>query len=127
MIFMETDLATLNQTVALFEQQRGRAAQQFFTKLLSDNLLLRRPNGKLMGKVDFLHSLQTPSPFVQHNIEQLEIARLPKVEHRVMVTLLMRTEDYYTAKRNFRHIRFFTQHPTGWRLEFWYVYEDVCA
>jgi hypothetical protein len=126
-LLIESDLATLNQDFAVMEQQRGRAAQHFFTKLLSDKLLLRRANGKVMGKAEFLQSLQMLSPFTQYTIEQLEIAQVPDAQKRVMVTLVMQTEDRYTIVRRFRHIRFFTQHPTGWRLEFWYVYEDVCA
>ena len=127
MVFMEGDLIELNQKIAVLEQQRGRSAQQFFMRLLSDKLLFRRANGKVVGKADFLHSLQAPSPFTQYSLEQVEMAQLADVENRVMVTLLMRTEDQYTATRCFRHIRFFSQHSSGWRLEFWYVYEDVCA
>ena len=105
---MESDLVTLNQTFAVMEQQRGRAAQQFFTKLLSTHLLLRRANGKLMGKAEFLQSLKTPSPFTQYTIEQLQIACVAGAEKRAMVTLVMRTEDHYFTIRNFHHIRFFT-------------------
>lgn len=124
---MEADIVALNQQLAVMEQQRGRTAQQFFTKLLSDKLLLRRANGKVIGKADFLQSLQALSPFTQYNLEQLEIAQLAEVENRVLVTLLMRTEDQYAAARCFRHIRFFTCIAAGWKLESWYIYEDVCA
>lgn len=124
---METDLIGLNQQMAALEQQRGRPAQSLFTKLLSDQLLLRRANGKVIGKADFLQSLCAPSPFTQHSVEQLEIAQLAEVEKRTMVTLLMRTEDRYGAVRCFRHIRYFTRSAIGWRMEFWYVYEDVCG
>lgn len=124
---MESDLVTLNQTFAVMEQRRGRAAQQFFTKLLSTHLLLRRANGKLMGKAEFLQSLKTPSPFTQYTIEQLQIACVAGAEKRAMVTLVMRTEDHYFTIRNFHHIRFFTHTLGGWRLESWYVYEDVWA
>ncbi len=124
---METDLIALNQQIAVLEQLRGHPAQSFFMKLLSDQLLLRRANGKVIGKADFLQSLRAPSPFTQYSVEQLELAQLADVEKRVMVTLLMRTEDQYGAARCFRHIRYFTRTATRWRLEFWYVYEDVCA
>ena len=124
---MEPDLFTLNQTFAVMEQRRGCAAQRFFTKLLSNQLLLRRANGKLMGKAEFLQSLKTPSPFMQYIVEQLEIARVAGAEKHAMITLLMRTEDQYFNMRNFRHLRFFTHTAGGWRLECWYVYEDVCA
>ena len=102
---METDLVALNQQIAVLEQERGRTAQHFFTNLLSDQLLLRRANGKVIGKADFLQSLQAPSPFTQYNIEQLEIAQLAEGAPQAMVTLLMRTEDHYGAARCFRHIR----------------------
>ena len=124
---LEADIVALNQQIAVLEQQRGRTAQQFFTKLLSDQLLLRRANGKVIRRADFLQSLRAPSPFTQYSVEQLEMAQLPEVEKRVMVTLLMRTEDQYGAARCFRHIRYFTRTATRWRMEFWYVYEDVCA
>lgn len=126
-MFLETDLVALNQQIAVLEQLRGHTAQHFFTKLLSEQLLLRRANGKVIGKADFLQSLSSPSPFTQYNVEQLEQVQLAEVEHRVMVTLLMRTEDHFGAARCFRHIRFFTHTTTRWRLEFWYIYEDVCA
>lgn len=125
--WMESDLVALNQTFAVMEQRRDRAARHFFTRLLSSHLLLRRANGQMMGKRDFLQSLTLPSPFTQYTLEQLEFAQVPEARQRVMVTLLMRTEDRYSAVRSFRHIRLFTLHPTGWQLEFWYVYEDVCA
>ena len=124
---MTSDLIELNQKIAVLEQQRGSTAQRFFTRLLSDKLLFRRANGKVVGKEGFLHSLQAPSPFTQYSVEQMEIVQLAEVENRVMITLLMRTEDHYAAARCFRHIRFFTQIKAGWRLEFWYVYEDLCA
>ncbi len=124
---LETDLVALNQQLAVMEQTRGHTAQQFFLRLLSDKLLLRRANGKVVGKTDFLQGLAAPSPFTQYNLEQLGVGQRAEVEKRVMVTLLMRTEDCYGAARNFRHIRFFTRSTAGWKLEFWYVYEDVCA
>lgn len=124
---METDLIELNQKIAMLEQQRGHLAQRFFTKLLSDHLIFRRANGKVVGKADFLQSLQAPSPFTQYKLEQLEKARLAKVESRVLVTLLVRTEDQYAAARGFRNIRVFARTTAGWKLEFWYIYEDVCA
>lgn len=126
-MFPETDPVALNQQIALMEQIRGRMAQQFFTKVLSDKLLLRRANGKVIGKADFLKCLLTPSPFTRYDLTELEIAPQPEAENRLLVTLLTRTEDHYGAARNFRHIRFFIHAAAGWKLEFWYVYEDVCA
>jgi hypothetical protein len=126
-MFLETDLVALNQKIAVLEQERGRTTQHFFTKLLSDQLLFRRANGRVIGKADFLQSLSTPSPFTQYKVEQLEQVQLAEVKKRTLVTLLMRTEDRYGAARCFRHIRYFTRSATRWRLEFWYVYEDVCA
>lgn len=126
-MFPETDLVALNQQIAIMEQTRGHAAQQFFAKVLSDKLLLRRANGKVIGKADFLQSLRAPSPFTQYDLAQLEVATRTEAENRLMVTLLARTEDRYGATRNFRHIRFFIHAAVGWKLEFWYVYEDVCA
>ncbi len=126
-MFPETDLVVLNQHIAVMEQARGRTAQQFFTNVLSDKLLLRRANGKVIGKADFLQSLLAPSPFMQYDLAQLEVATQTEAENHLMVTLLARTEDRYGAARNFRHIRFFIHSAAGWKLEFWYVYEDVCA
>ena len=123
----ESDLWQLNQEIAAMEQQRGITAQKFFRKILSDKLIFRRANGKVMGKADFLKTLQTPSPFTEYSIESLEEEPLANIRRQVLVTVMMRTQDQYATVRYFRSIRLFTRTRTGWKLGFWYNYEDLCA
>jgi hypothetical protein len=123
----EPNLWQLNQEIAAMEQQRGVTAQKFFRKILSDKLILRHPNGKVIGKIEFLKTLLSPSLFTDYEIEMLEEIPLLRSRHQVLVTLLVRTQDRYATVRHFRHIRLFTRTRIGWKLEFWYNYEDLCA
>ncbi len=124
---MDSELGQLNQEFAVMQQQGGIEAQRFFTKILADKLVFRRANGKVGGKPEFLKSLHFPNPFIDYRLEYLEEIPLTTTKNRVMVTLLERTCDQYETIRCFHNIRLFMRHKTSWKLEFWYVYEDICA
>ncbi len=120
------DLWQLNQAMAVMEQQRGVTAQKFFRKVLAAKLILRRPNGEVIGKTEFLQTLNLPTLFTDYELEVLEELPVLRTNRQALVTALVRTQDRYASVRHFRHIRLFTCTRTGWKLEFWYICEDIC-
>jgi hypothetical protein len=123
-VSVETALSCLNRKITLLAEERGKEAQQFFKQILSRRFVFRCANGKVIGKADYLKRLAKPSPFTDYSIEYVEES---PAEKRALVTVIVRTQDQYAAVRYFRHIRLFTRTRIGWKLEFWYTYEDLCA
>ncbi len=63
----KNQLAELNASFGAMEQEQGADALKFFNTHLSDRLIFRRANGKVVGKSEpegFLDSLKNPSPFI---------------------------------------------------------------
>jgi hypothetical protein len=112
-------LQKLNQQIA-DEEQRGEEASTFFKTHLSDQLIFRRANGKVVGKGKFLEELKN-NPFLTRVAEMIEVNLL---EDRALVTLIVigtRADD--GSVRYYRNIRLFTRSADHWLLEFWYNFE----
>ena len=116
---IKESLEKLNRQIS-DEEQRGEAASMFFETQLSDQLIFRRANGKVVGKGKFLEELKN-SPFRTRTAEMIEVNLL---EDRALVTLIVvgtRTDD--GSVHYYRNIRSFTRSADGWLLEFWYNFE----
>jgi hypothetical protein len=104
------------------EEQRGEAAIMFFKTHLSDQLIFRRANGKVVGKGKFLEELKN-NPFRSRTGEMIEVNLL---EDRALVTLIVvgtRADD--GSVHYYRNIRLFTRSADNWLLEFWYNFEII--
>ena len=118
---MDTNLQELNVKMAEAEDNK---ASQFFTGLLSANLLFRRANGEVVGKQKFLSDLQDPNrPKLKRRAEEIQITQLSEVENHALVKLIVCTIDEKWVEKRYRNIRLFTCVESGWVLEFWYNYE----
>lgn len=113
-------LTELNLKIAEMEQQRDKAAQKFFHDILSDQLVFRRANGKVVDKTAFSAGLREPDPFVSRQAEDIDISSL---DGRALVVLVVRTTKQDGTKSRYRNIRLFSKQGTEWRLELWYNYE----
>ena len=112
-------LEKLNRQIA-DEEQRGEAASLFFKTHLSDQLIFRRANGKVVGKEKFLEELKN-NPFRTRTAEMIEVNLL---EDRASATLIIvgtRIDD--GSVHYYRNIRLFTRSADEWLLEFWYNFE----
>ena len=116
---IKESLQKLNRQIA-DEEQRGAAASTFFKTHLSDQLIFRRANGKVVDKANFLEGLKN-NPFQTRAAEMIEVNLL---EDRALVTLIVigiRADD--GSVHYYRNIRFFTLSGDQWLLEFWYNFE----
>lgn len=113
------ELIELNIKIGEAEQQRDRRSE-FFENLLSKQLIFRRANGKVVGKKDFLTSLQEPNPFTDR--KSLDIEVTPQGD-RALVTLVVKTKSPKGEEGRYRNIRLFTRTDDEWQLEFWYNYD----
>jgi uncharacterized protein DUF4440 len=116
---MKESLEKLNRQIA-HEEQRGEAASMFLKTCLSDQLIFRRANGKVVGKEKFLEELKN-NPFLTRVAEMIEVNLL---EDRALVTLIVvgtRADD--GSVHYYRNIRLFTRSADQWLLEFWYNFE----
>lgn len=115
-------LVELNQQIAQ-EEQKGETARQFFEKHLSEQLIFRRANGKVVGKAGpegFLEGLKN-NPFKSRAAEDIAVTLL---DDRALVTLIIvgiRADD--DSVHRYRNMRLFTRSANDWLLEFWYNYE----
>jgi hypothetical protein len=116
-------LPQLNRDIADAEQRRD---QKFFAELLSDQLLFRRASGAVVGKTEFPQDLEKPNPFAERVAEQIEVAALPAVPNRALVTLIVQARKEDGATQCFQNIRFFTHTAAGWELDAWYNHEITC-
>ena len=116
------ELETLNKQIAEMEQ-KGVEALAFFNALLSDQLIFRRANGKIVGKWDsegFLANLKN-NPFSSRCPEDISVTLL---DDRALVTLIIvgtRADD--GSVHRYRNIRLFSKQGNDWILELWYNYE----
>lgn len=116
---IKESLEKLNRQIA-DEEQRGEAASTFFNTHLSDQLIFRRANGKVVGKQKFLEELKN-NPFLTRASEMTEVNLL---EDRALVTLIVvgtRRDD--GSVHYYRNIRLFVRDADRWLLEFWYNFE----
>ena len=115
-------LTELNDKIGKMEQQ-GRDAVRFFDALLSDQLIFRRANGKVVGKAGpggFLDGLTEPNPFTSRDAEDIAV-RL--VEDRALVTLIVIATHNDGSVHRYRNIRLFSRSGDNWILELWYNYD----
>jgi hypothetical protein len=116
------DLVGLNRQIGEKEQQ-GVDAKEFFTELLSDDLVFRRASGNVVGKFGrdgFIEGLKD-NPFKSRIAE--DITAHP-VGNRALVTLVVvgtRKDD--GSVHRYRNIRLFSRRGSRWILECWYNYE----
>jgi hypothetical protein len=113
-------LIDLNKEIANMEQQ-GSAATNYFTNLLSDELIFRRASGKVDKKSDFIEKLQVPNPFISRHAEDVVIELIN--DRRALVRLIVTTTKADGSKQRFRNIRSFSRSGEDFILEFWYNYE----
>lgn len=116
------DLIALDARIGEMEQQ-GADAAQFFTDLLSDDLVFRRASGKVVGKSGpegFIEGLKN-NPFKSRVAEDISVH---PVGNRVLVTVVVvgtRNDD--GSVHRYRNIRLFSRQDSRWILECWYNYE----
>jgi hypothetical protein len=105
------------------EQAGDDQALEFFQAHLSDRLIFRRANGKIVGKSEpegFLSSLKK-NPFSSRRPEDTSVTQLGD---RALVTLIVvgtRADD--DSVHRYRNIRLFTRAADKWILDLWYNYE----
>src|SRR6266498_1670832 len=107
-------LAKLNRQIAEHEDQSS-GGREFFEQHLSDQLILRRASGTVVGKKDFLKELKN-NPFVSRVPKQIDITLQGD---RALVTLIVVATEKDASVRRFRNIRLFTRSANQWLLEFW--------
>lgn len=118
---MNTNLQELNLKIAAAENQPDA---QFFTTLLSENLLFRRANGEVVGKGKFLTDLQAPKKTkLTRTAEDIQVTQIPENGQCALVTLIVCTVDEQAVEKRYRNVRLFTRAEAAWVLEFWYNYE----
>lgn len=118
---LENDLITFNEQLVEKEQVGGQEAHAFFETRLSDQLVFRRANGKIVGKAEFLASLNTAGPFSSRRSQSISVTQLGE---RALVTLIVvgrRLDD--RTEHHYQNIRLFSQSGDNWIKEFWYNYE----
>jgi hypothetical protein len=106
------------------EQQRDKKAHNFFLGLLSDQLVFRRANGKVVDKKTFLKSLQDPNPFKKRWTEDIDISSL---DGRALVSLVIRTMSNENKEARYRNVRLFSKQGNEWKLDFWYNFEIISS
>ena len=120
---LKKQLAELNARMGEMEQKQGAASVEFFTALLSDQLIFRRANGKIVGKTgpdSFLDSLQKASPFTSRRSEDISTTLLGD---RALVTLIVVATRLDGSVGRYRNIRLFFRTVDKWVLECWYNYD----
>lgn len=116
-------LVELNNRVAEMEQTQGSEALDFFKIHLSDQLIFRRANGKVVGKSEpegFLDGLKKPGPFTSRRAEDIVVTLL---DDRALVTLVVVGTRADRSVGRYRNIRLFSRSGKDWVMEFWYNYE----
>jgi hypothetical protein len=99
-------LVELNEQLA-YKEQQGDAARSFFEQHLSDQLIFRRANGKVVGKSGpdgFLEGLKS-NPFKSRVPEDISVSLL---DDRALVTLIIAGERKDDGSiHRYRNIRLF--------------------
>lgn len=113
-------LTELNMYMGEMEQQRDNKARRFFSSLLSDQLVFRRANGKVVDKETFLKDLENPNPFTSRRTEDIDISSL---DDHALVSLVIRTMTKEGKQGRYRNVRLFSKQGTDWKLDFWYNFE----
>jgi lipoprotein NlpI len=113
-------LIDLNEEIGNMEQQ-GSVATDYFTNLLSEELIFRRASGKVDNKDKFIEKLQEPSPFTSRHAEDVVIELID--DRHALVNLIVTTKKADGSKQRFRNIRLFSHSGENFILEFWYNYE----
>lgn len=116
-------LINLNEEFGDMEQRRDDVARKFFEDHLSDQLIFRRANGTVIGKVGpegFLENLKKPNPFTSRRSEEISVEPL---DDRALVNLIVVATRNDNSLALFRNIRLFSRSGGRWLLEFWYNYE----
>jgi lipoprotein NlpI len=113
-------LIDLNTEISNMEQQ-GSAATNYFTNLLSDELIFRRASGKVDNKDKFIEKLKEPIPFISRHAEDVVVELID--DTRALVRLIVTTKKADGSKQRFRNIRMFSRSGENFILEFWYNYE----
>lgn len=101
-------------------EQRGEDGKPFLTTRLSDSLIFRRANGKVVGKTEVLAGLGA-NPFKTRTIEEIDAH---VIADRALVTLIVvgtRKDD--GSVHRYRNARFFTRAGGEWLLDAWYNFE----
>jgi hypothetical protein len=94
-------LIALNKEIGNMEQQ-GSAATDYFTNLLSDELIFRRASGKVDNKDKFIKNLQDPSPFTSRHAEDVVVELID--DRRALVRLIVITTKADGSKQRFHPI-----------------------
>ena len=121
---IEKDLTKLNEQIVEVEQAGGAEASVYFGALLSDQLIFRRANGKVVGKAGpegFLEGLKKAGPFSSRRSKDISVTQLGD---RALVTLIVvgtRADD--RSVHSYQNIRLFSRSGDNWTMEFWYNYE----
>lgn len=85
----EHELTELNRSIADLEQQRDAEAIARLDALISPSLIIRRSNGSVVGKAEFMAGLEGPSPFASRTSDEISVAA---VGGRALVALVVATE-----------------------------------
>jgi hypothetical protein len=121
-ILLKQKLAEINIEIARMEDLRAEATA-YFQHLLSDQFILRRASGKVIGKSgpeDFLEGLKS-SPIKSRAVEDISVNILDGCG---LVTLIIAgTLEKDNSVHRYRNIRMFSRSGENWILEFWYNYD----
>lgn len=94
-------LIHLNTEIGDIEQQ-GAIATNYFTHLLSNQLIFRRASGTAIGKHDFIENLKTKKPFTSHRAEDIVVN---PISDRILVTLIVATTKADDSQQRYRNVR----------------------
>lgn len=112
-------LVELNRQLSA-EEQRGEDGKPFLQSHLSDSLLFRRANGRVVGKTEFLAGMGA-NPFSSRTTEDIAVH---VIADRALVTLIVvGTGKDDGSVHRYRNARFFTREGGAWLLDAWYNFE----
>jgi hypothetical protein len=114
---LEKELIELNMKIGEAEKQRDEA---FLKRLLSEDLIFRRANGKIVNKKEYLESLQDPANTYDYIIS--EDVKPTIFEDVAVVSLRVRARGKRgasTFEGNFRNIRLFLKNQE-WQCAVWF-------
>jgi hypothetical protein len=116
-------IVKLNREIIQMEQRRDSEAKQFFTRLLSDDLIFRRADGTVVGKqgpLGFITALDNHDQFKSRRTSDTEVTLFDRY---ALITLVVAAVEQDDSVRRYRNIRLFSRLADQWLLEFWYNYE----
>jgi hypothetical protein len=111
------ELISTNLSLAAWEQQRDEQAIERLDTVISQNLLFRRADGTVVGKLEFMAGLDRPSPFAERSSE-IDAVEIREDRALVVSTVVGRTAN--GVLKRYRNLRWFVLTNGAWQLVFWF-------